>query len=110
MLLGRVNERGPLSGDFPALEGIPDRRPPGPHTDPEPWYWQMKVGFYLRGDGRPHAWRVTGCWACSPSRRIIWTPGSASATSIAARTSGDERTRAARHGEQPIALEHVPSC
>src|SRR4051812_4558500 len=49
MLLGRVHYARPVVGRFPALEEFRTAARLAPN-DPEPLYWQMKVGFYLRGD------------------------------------------------------------
>jgi len=49
MLLGRVHYARPVVGRFPALEEFRTAARLAPN-DPEPLYWQMQVGFYLRGE------------------------------------------------------------
>jgi len=49
MLLGRVDFARPVVGRYPALEAFRRAAALSPR-DPEPLYWQMKVGLYLGSD------------------------------------------------------------
>ncbi len=105
MLLGRVHYARPVVGRFPALEEFRAAARLAP-TDPEPWYWQMKVGFYLRGDDGDLVARdaLLGLFAITPNYLDSWE------RFRDIYRSPDIWRRAeralARHGEQPIALEH----
>ena len=105
LLLGRVNYARPIVGRFPALEEFRTAARLAP-ADPEPWYWQMKVGFYLRGDDGDLVARdaLLGLFALTPNYLDSWE------RFRDIYRSPDIWRRAeralARHGEQPIALEH----
>ena len=105
MLLGRVQYARPVVGRFPALEEFRTAARLAP-DDPEPLYWQMKVGFYLRGDDGEIVAReaLLALFAVTPSYLDAWE-----------RFRDIYRNRdiwlraeraLARHGEQPVALEH----
>jgi hypothetical protein len=49
LLLGRVHFARRVIGRYPALEEFQIAAHLAP-ADPEPLYWQMKIGFYLRSD------------------------------------------------------------
>jgi len=105
LLLGRVNYARPIVGRFPALEEFRTAARLAP-ADPEPLYWQMKVGFYLRGDDGDLVARdaLLGLFAITPNYLDSWERfrDIYRSPDIWRRA---ERTLA-RHGEQPIALEH----
>ena len=105
LLLGRVHYARPVIGRFPALDEFRTAARLAP-ADPEPLYWQMKVGLYLHGDDGDRIAReaLIALFAVTPDYRDAWerfrdvyrNPG------IWRRA---ERALA-RHGEQPAALEH----
>src|SRR5260370_16495279 len=75
-------------------------------ADPEPWYWQMKVGFYLRSDDGDYIAReaLLGLFAVTPHYKDAWERfndvfGDADIWRRAERAL-------TKHGEQPVALEH----
>jgi hypothetical protein len=104
LLLGRVHFARAVIGRYPALEEFraAARLAPG---DPEPWYWQMKVGFYLRGDDGDWIAReaLLRLFALDPDYRDSWERFR-DVYSNADIWSRAERALAA-HGDQPIALE-----
>jgi len=105
LLLGRVHYARPVIGRFPALDEFRTAARLAP-ADPEPLYWQMKVGLYLHGDDGDRIAReaLIALFALTPNYLDAWerfrdvyrNPG------IWRRA---ERALA-RHGEQPAALEH----
>ena len=105
LVLGRVHYARPVIGRFPALEQFRTAARLAP-ADPEPLYWQMKVGLYLHGDDGDRIAReaLIALFAVTPNYLDAWerfrdvyrNPG------IWRRA---ERALA-RHGEQPTALEH----
>ena len=105
MVLGRVHYARPIIGRFPALQEFRTAARLAP-TDPEPLYWQMRVGFYLRGDDGDLLARdaLLGLFAIAPNYLDSWE------RFRDIYRSPDIWRRAeralARHGEQPIALEH----
>jgi len=105
MLLGRVNYARPIVGRFPALEEFRTAARLAP-ADPEPWYWQMKVGFYLRSDDGDWIAReaLLGLFAVTPTYKDAWE------RFRDVYRNPDIWRRAeralARHGDHPIALEH----
>jgi len=105
MLLGRVNYARPIVGRFPALEEFRTAARLAP-TDPEPWYWQMKVGFYLRGDDGDIVARdaLLGMFAITPNYLDSWERFRDIYRSPEIWRRAERAL--ARHGEQPIALEH----
>jgi len=105
LLLGRVNYARPIIGRFPALEEFRTAARLAP-ADPEPWYWQMKVGFYLRSDDGDWIAReaLLGLFAVTPNYKDTWE------RFRDVYRSPDIWRRAERalagHANQPIALEH----
>ena len=105
LLLGRVNYARPIIGRFPALDEFRTAARLAP-ADPEPWYWQMKVGFYLRSDDGDWIAReaLLGLFAVTPNYKDAWE------RFRDVYRSPDIWRRAERalagHGNQPIALEH----
>lgn len=105
LLLGRVHYARPVIGRYPALEAFKTAAQLDPN-DPEPLYWQMKVGFYLRGDDGDLVARnaLLRLFAITPNYLDTWERFQD------VYRSPDIWRRAeralARHGEQPIALEH----
>jgi hypothetical protein len=105
MLLGRVNYARPVVGRFPALEEFRTAARLAP-DDPEPLYWQMKVGFYLRSDDGESVAReaLLALFAVTPSYLDAWERFR---DVYRNRDTWRRAERAlARHGEQPVALEH----
>jgi hypothetical protein len=104
-LLGRVHYARPTIGRWPALEELKRASRLAPH-DPEPLYWQMKVGFYLRGDDGDRIAReaLLQLFAVTPDYLDTWGRfrDVYQSPSIWRRA---ERALA-RHGEDPTALEH----
>ena len=104
MLLGRVHYARPIIGRFPALEEFRTAARLAP-DDPEAFYWQMKVGFYLRSDDGDYIARLglIGLFAVTPDYADAWQrfheiyqgPNVWRQAELAF----------ARHGENPIALE-----
>jgi hypothetical protein len=105
LLLGRVHYARPVIGRFPALEEFRTAARLAP-ADPEPLYWQMKVGFYLRGDDGDRVAReaLLALFAVAPNyldswerfrdvyrNRDIWRRAERALT---------------QHGDDPTALEH----
>ena len=105
MLLGRVHYARPVVGRFPALEEFRTAARLAPN-DPEPLYWQMQVGFYLRGDDGESVAReaLLALFAVTPNYLDAWE------RFRDVYRNRDIWLRAerafARHGEQPVALEH----
>ena len=105
VLLGRVHYARPVVGRFPALEQFRTAAQLAP-SDPEPLYWQMKVGFYLRGDDGDRVAReaLLTLFAVDPNYLDTWE------RFRDVDRNPDIWRRAERalatHGEQPIALEH----
>jgi len=105
MMLGRAHYARPVIGRFPALEEFRTAARLAP-ADPEPLYWQIKVGLYLHGDDGDRIAReaLIALFGVTPNYLDAWerfrdvyrNPG------IWRRA---ERALA-RHGEQPAALEH----
>ncbi|HTI06166.1 MAG TPA: GWxTD domain-containing protein [Gemmatimonadales bacterium] len=105
LLLGRVNYARPIIGRFPALEEFRAAARLAPR-DPEPWYWQMKVGFYLRSDDGEIIARdaLLGLFAVTPDYKDAWDRfGDVFHNDDIWRRA--ERALA-RHGDNPAALEH----
>ena len=105
LLLGRVHYARPVIGRFPALEEFRTAARLAP-SDPEPLYWQMKVGFYLRSDDGDWIAReaLLGLFAVTPNYKDSWE------RFRDVYRSPDIWRRAeralAKHGGDPIALEH----
>jgi hypothetical protein len=105
MLLGRVHYARPVVGRFPALEEFRTAARLAPN-DPEPLYWQMQVGFYLRGDDGESVAReaLLALFSVTPSYLDAWE------RFRDVYRNRDIWLRAerafARHGEQAVALEH----
>ncbi len=105
MVLGRVHYARPVVGRFPALEEFRTAARLAP-ADPEPLYWQMKVGFYLRSDDGDWIAReaLLGLFAVDPNYKDAWE------RFRDVYRGPDIWRRAeralARHGDQPVALEH----
>ena len=105
MLLGRVQYARPVIGRFPALAEFRTAARLAP-TDPEPLYWQMKVGFYLRSDDGEIIARdaLLGLFAVTPDYKDAWERfGDVFHNADIWRRA--ERALA-RHGDDPVALEH----
>src|SRR5881409_2984538 len=81
MAAGRAHFAQRVIGRYAALEDFRAAARLAP-TDPEPWYWQMKVGFYLRSDDGDYIAReaLLGLSLLLPTTR---TPGNDSTTSSA---------------------------
>jgi hypothetical protein len=105
LVLGRAHYARPVIGRFPALDEFRAAARLAP-ADPEPLYWQMKVGLYLRGDDGDRIAReaLLALFALTPNYRDAWERfrGVYRNPDIWRRA---ERALA-RHGEQPTALEH----
>ena len=105
LLLGRVHYARPVIGRFPALEEFRTAARLAP-ADPEPLYWQMKVGLYLHGDDGDRIAReaLIALFALTPNYLDAWE------RFRDVYRNPDIWRRAeralARHGEQPAALEH----
>ena len=105
LVLGRAHYARPVIGRFPALDEFRAAARLAPE-DPEPLYWQMKVGLYLRGDDGDRIAReaLLALFAITPNYRDAWERFQD------VYRNPDIWRRAeralARHGEQPSALEH----
>ena len=75
-------------------------------TDPEPWYWQMNVGFYLRSDDGDYIAReaLLGLFAVTPDYKDAWERFN-DVYHDANIWRRAERALA-KHGDQPVALQH----
>ena len=104
MLLGRVHFARRVIGRFPALEEFRAAARLAPN-DPEPWYWQMKVGFYLRSDDGDYIARLglLGLFAVTPDYADAWQRFHDIYQGPSIWRQAERAL--ARHGEQPIALE-----
>ena len=105
MAAGRAHFAQRVVGRFAALEDFRAAARLAPN-DPEPLYWQMKVGFYLRGDDGDYIARqaLLALFAITPNYLDSWERfGDIYRSPDIWRRA--ERALA-RHGEQPIALEH----
>src|SRR5213592_2377273 len=73
LLLGRVNYARPIVGRFPALEEFRTAARLAP-ADPEPLYWQMTIGSYLRSDDGDWIAReaLLGLFAVTPNYKDAW--------------------------------------
>lgn len=105
MLLGRVQYARPIIGRFPALVEFRTAARLAP-TDPEPWYWQMKVGFYLRSDDGEIIARdaLLGVFAITPDYKDAWDRFGEVFHNAGILWRAERAL--ARHGEDPAALEH----
>src|SRR5712691_6266566 len=105
MAAGRAHFAQRVIGRYAALEDFRAAARLAP-TDPEPWYWQMKVGFYLRSDDGDYIAReaLLGLFAATPDYNDAWERFND------VFRDGDIWRRADRaltkHGDQPVALEH----
>jgi len=104
MLLGRVHFARRVIGRFPALEEFRAAARLAPN-DPEPWYWQMKVGFYLRSDDGDYIARLglLGLFALTPDYADAWQRFHDIYQGPSIWRQAERAL--ARHGEQQIALE-----
>lgn len=104
-LLGRVHYARPIIGRFPALDEFRVAARLAPR-DPAPWYWQMKVGFYLRSDDGDWIAReaLLGLFAVTPDYQDAWQRFRDVYRSPEIWRRAERAL--ARHGEQPVALEH----
>ena len=105
MAAGRAHFAQRVIGRYAALEDFRAAARLAP-ADPEPWYWQMKVGFYLRSDDGDYIAReaLLGLFAVTPHYKDAWERfndvfGDADIWRRAERAL-------AKHGERPVALEH----
>jgi hypothetical protein len=104
-LLGRVHYDRPVVGRWAALEEFKNAARLAP-TDPAPLYWQMKVGFYLRSEDGDRIARdaLLHLFALTPNYLDAWERF---ADIYQGPSIWRQAERAlARHGENPIALEH----
>ena len=105
LILGRVHYARPVIGRFPALEEFRTAARLAP-MDPEPLYWQMKVGLYLHGDDGDRIAReaLIALFGVTPNYLDAWE------RFRDVYRNPDIWRRAeralARHGEEPAALEH----
>jgi hypothetical protein len=105
LVLGRVHYARPVIGRFPALEEFRTAARLAP-ADPEPLYWQMKVGLYLHGDDGDRIARdaLIALFGVTPNYLDAWE------RFRDVYRNPDIWRRAeralARHGEQAAALEH----
>src|SRR2546428_6524086 len=104
MAAGRAHFAQRVIGRYAALEDFRAAARLAP-TDPEPWYWQMKVGFYLRSDDGDYIAReaLLGLFAITPDYKDAWERF----TDVF--RDADIWRRADRaltkHGDQPVALQ-----
>jgi hypothetical protein len=105
MTAGRAHFAQRVIGRYAALDDFRAAARLAPQ-DPEPWYWQMKVGFFLRSDDGDYIAReaLLGLFAATPDYQDAWQRFNDvyHDSNIWRRA---ERALA-RHGEQPIALVH----
>lgn len=105
MAAGRAHFAQRVIGRYAALEDFRAAARLAP-ADPEPWYWQMKVGFYLRSDDGDYIAReaLLGLFAVTPDYKDAWERFS----DVFRDADIWRRAERAltRHGEQPVALEH----
>src|SRR5712692_1809157 len=73
MAAGRAHFAQRVIGRYAALEDFRAAARLAP-ADPEPWYWQMKVGFYLRSDDGDYIAReaLLGLFAVTPHYKDAW--------------------------------------
>ena len=105
ILLGRVHYKRPIIGRYPALDEFRTAARLAPH-DPEPLYWEMNVGFYLHSDDGEIIAReaLLQLFAITPDYRDAWQRfGDVFHNDDIWRRA--ERALA-RHGNNPVALEH----
>lgn len=105
LLLGKVHYARPTIGRYSALEAFRTAaRLNG--NDPEPWYWQMKVGFYLRSDDGEWIAReaLLRLFALDPDYKDSWARFRE--VYQGAKVARRAERALARHGNDPIALEH----
>lgn len=105
MALGRVHYARPVIGRFPALAEFRAAARLAP-ADPEPLYWQMKVGLYLRGDDGDRIAReaLLALFAIAPNYLDAWERF----RDVYRNPDIWRRAEAAlaRHPDDPAALEH----
>ncbi|MBI1966563.1 MAG: tetratricopeptide repeat protein [Gemmatimonadetes bacterium] len=73
LLLGRIHFARPVIGRYPALQAFRTAARLAP-DDPEPLYWQMRVGLYLGSDDGDWIAReaLLGIFALAPDYRDSW--------------------------------------
>ena len=73
LVLGKVHYARPTVGRYPALAAFRTAARLDA-SDPEPWYWQMQVGFFLRGDEGDWIAReaLLGLFAIDPDYADAW--------------------------------------
>ena len=105
MAAGRAHFAGRVIGRYAALDDFRAAARLAP-ADPEPWYWQMKVGFYLHSDDGDYIAReaLLGLFSVTPDYKDAWQRFN-DVYHDANIWRRAERALA-QHGAQPIALEH----
>ena len=105
MAAGRAHFAHRVIGRYAALEDFRAAARLAP-TDPEPWYWQMKVGFYLRSDDGDYIAReaLLRLFSVTPDYKDAWERFN-DVYRDANIWRRAERALA-KHGEQPVALQH----
>jgi len=104
MAAGRAHFAQRVIGRYAALEDFRAAARLAP-ADPEPWYWQMKVGFYLRSDDGDYIAReaLLGLFAATPDYNDAWARFRDVYHDVKIWRRAERAL--ARHGEQPVALE-----
>ncbi|OLC43893.1 MAG: hypothetical protein AUH75_02110 [Gemmatimonadetes bacterium 13_1_40CM_4_65_7] len=105
MAAGRALFAQRVIGRYAALEDFRAAARLAP-TDAEPWYWQMKVGFYLRSEDGDYIAReaLLGLFAATPDYNDAWARFRDVYHDVKIWRRAERAL--AKHGEQPAALEH----
>ena len=105
MAAGRAHLAQRVIGRYAALEEFRAAARLAP-ADPEPWYWQMQVGFHLRSDDGDYIAReaLLGLFAITPDYKDAWERFN-DVFRDAEIWRRAERALT-KHGEQAVALEH----
>ncbi len=104
MAAGRAHFAQRVIGRYAALEDFRAAARLAP-ADPEPWYWQMKVGLYLRSDDGDYIAReaLLGLFAATPDYKDAWARFRDVYHDVKIWRRAERAL--AKHGEQPVALE-----